>query len=369
MLPNAGLITDIAHHALEATIYLQPTDVGLSIDELVTVCLAVQTDLFDKEVRTGIDTAYRAGNMEQCKRGLRLKARYDLGDDYLWEREPEYRNFAAIDHVFDSIRLRARQEGRDDVGVLAETILATGEGQGLTRHDLHVAIEWLRVMKTVQIAPDGLVTFCRGSIHTQPRAYGGERRAARQKIPRKPTFVATYAAVKDTLARRTDGRPPAAEPLQAFGLLIGKLGHPSLATWWTQAVAELKASSVLPAAHGVLSWALCEAALIITLDAAERGGLSTGFTGERRRWAADRLVAAKVVDDRLLPVPVAEAALRLNGIRQRIHVGRILDDPGKYSHSDTRPEEVREAIATVDKTVRAVLDWIERHPQVAGRTG
>ena len=60
--------------------------------------------------------------------------------------------------------------------------------------------------------------------------------------------------------------------------------------------------------------------------------------------------------------PVAPgSALSGNQQRQRIHAGRMLSDyPG--GPPDVRPDEARDAKATAEQVVRAILDWLQRNP-------
>jgi hypothetical protein len=52
----------------------------------------------------------------------------------------------------------------------------------------------------------------------------------------------------------------------------------------------------------------------------------------------------------------------VNTIRQRIHAGRLMAEIPVGPIPDTRPEEAREAIETLDAILRRILDWIGAHP-------
>jgi len=67
--------------------------------------------------------------------------------------------------------------------------------------------------------------------------------------------------------------------------------------------------------------------------------------------------------DAIFDQKTREKAERLNLIRQRIHVGRLMANLGPIP--DTQPEEATEAIETMKIILRAILDWLEHHPTPA----
>lgn len=72
--------------------------------------------------------------------------------------------------------------------------------------------------------------------------------------------------------------------------------------------------------------------------------------------------AAAGKDDRIFDSKVEDRAERLNQIRNRIHVGKLLAEVGPAPIPDTRPEEAAEAIETCRIVIRSVLDWLGKHP-------
>jgi hypothetical protein len=65
---------------------------------------------------------------------------------------------------------------------------------------------------------------------------------------------------------------------------------------------------------------------------------------------------------------VRDRAARLNGMRNRIHVGRLMAEQPTGPIPDARPEEAREAKETLDTILRSILDWLEKHPAPATTT-
>jgi hypothetical protein len=173
--------------------------------------------------------------------------------------------------------------------------------------------------------------------------------------------------VKDVIARRADGRPRHAEPLDAFADELERLGYRPFRLWWTQTVSELKLSnpSSTPVAVTVLAAALVEGALTFIVKRARANGQfqSKDYERDPRSWKLDDLVAsaasggpAAIID--LQTKARAETLIRT---RQRIHAGRMLSDY-PAGPPDLRPDEAREARGAAEQVVRAVLDWLQRNP-------
>ena len=68
---------------------------------------------------------------------------------------------------------------------------------------------------------------------------------------------------------------------------------------------------------------------------------------------------AKSGQDPIFNDDLGRRAARLNDIRQRIHAGRFWPERPD-SGFDLRPEEARESKETLDRILRASLDWLGR---------
>lgn len=90
---------------------------------------------------------------------------------------------------------------------------------------------------------------------------------------------------------------------------------------------------------------------------------SKDFDREPRTWKIDDLVSSAATGSTtaILDLQTKNRAETLIRNRQRIHAGRMLSEfPG--GPPDIRPDEARDAKATADQVVRAVLDWLQRFP-------
>jgi hypothetical protein len=183
----------------------------------------------------------------------------------------------------------------------------------------------------------------------------------------KPDRARAYPFVKDVIARRADGRPRHAEPLDAFADELERLGYGPFRLWWTQTVSELKLSnpSSTPVAAAVLAAALVEGALTFIVKHARANGQfqSKDYEKDPRGWKIEDLVASAASGGptAVLDLQTKARAETLIRTRQRIHAGRMLSEyPG--GPPDLRPDEARDAKGAVEQVVRAVLDWLQRNP-------
>jgi hypothetical protein len=177
-----------------------------------------------------------------------------------------------------------------------------------------------------------------------------------------------YPVVKDIIERRTDGRAPHAEPLDAFGERLESLGYRHFKLWWSQLVSQLRQSDpeTVPVAVLVLAAALVEGALMFV---AQRGrALNVGIFGSSTfekekpfQWKIDDLIngAAAGGTNAILDNSDRHRADSLAKARQRIHAGRMLVE-FPQGVPDLRPEEAREAKAVAELVVRRILDWLEK---------
>jgi hypothetical protein len=175
--------------------------------------------------------------------------------------------------------------------------------------------------------------------------------------------------VKDVVDRRSDGRPKHAEPLDAFVEELDKLGYGKFRLWWNQTVAELRQTdpNSAPVSASVLAAALVEGSLTFVVKHARDKGLgvlqSKDFARDARTWKIDDLVSSAATGggSAILDHQTRNRAETLIRSRQRIHAGRMISEfPG--GPPDIRPEEARDAKATAEQVVRAILDWLQRFP-------
>jgi hypothetical protein len=198
-----------------------------------------------------------------------------------------------VDLVFDELNLRLRSEGEARAEIERSVLVERAVAKRIQRHNIEVAITWL-VMAKQLVEKDNMLRFAhRGATVRQlPSATRGIHRHRDSK----PHKARAYPLVKDVIARRVDGRPQHAEPLDAFAEELEKLGYRQFRMWWMQTVSELRQSnpSSTPVAVAVLAAALVEGALTFIVKHARANGQfqSRDYEREPRTWKIDDLVAS-----------------------------------------------------------------------------
>lgn len=344
--------------ALECSVLVDPLDPGLSFQELGEI--GKRAGYQDGEINDAIPqitTAYFGV-------ARLLPSPQDTASwVFFFPEEPEYRNFAAFDFVVTELNSLTRSEGSAraliERGVLVERAVA----KDIPRNDIQAAITW-QVMSKQLAEKGGILRFANsGGVRGLP----SEQLKAHLRPHRKPQRERAYSIVKDVIERRTDGRPKHAEPLDAFTDELDKLGYRPFRLWWMRTVAELRHTdpNSAPVSSSVLAAALVEGALTFIVNHARKRGLfqSRDYEKDPRNWKIDDLVASAASGgpSAVLDQQVKARAETLIRSRQRIHAGRMLSEyPG--GPPDIRPDEARDARATAEQVVRAILDWLQKNP-------
>ncbi|HVW26405.1 MAG TPA: hypothetical protein VHC69_13640 [Polyangiaceae bacterium] len=316
-----------------------------------------------------IHDAVRAGNYRDFEgRGGRLRLTSDGAphlSDFMFPVEPDPRNWQAFEFIQVHLTELARRVGQAKARVDRSVLVAHGEAEGHHRRDLEVAIILLQLAGRLDVQ-DGGLGYTRGSERyalpsVQVKEADGDRAFGVQE---RKWLVKVMPLIPDVLSRRTDGRPAAIEPLDAFAEMLRMLGHDRFAIWWKQTVAELRLADParMPTTVTVLSAALAEASLALVVQTAQDTGrsMTKNLPEPPRQWKFEQLAkAAKTGSEPILDEPLFQRCVNLNDIRQRIHAGRLLERQATGPHPDTRPEEAREAKATLDALLRRVIDWVD----------
>jgi hypothetical protein len=344
--------------ALECSVLVEPLDPGLTFGELCEV--AKRVGYQDGEINDAM-LHTEADNSRNGK--LIPSSRERMSWIFLSPEEPEYRNFQAFDFVFAELNALTRSAGAAKALVERRVLVERAMAKGFSRHDIEVATTWL-VLSNQLTETDGILRFTsRQGVHGSP---SDQLKAHRVKL-RRPQRERAYPIVKDVVERPGDGRPPRAEPLDAFADELDKLGYRQFRLWWTQTVAELRVTdpSAGPVSASVLAAALVEGALTFIVKHARKSGHfhSTDYDREPQSWKIENLVrsAASGGPSAILDQQIKGRAETLIRSRQRIHAGRMLSDyPG--GPPDIRPDEARDAKGTAEQVVRAILDWLQKNP-------
>lgn len=355
-------VAKLIQGALECSLVLAPREPGLTYQELVEV--GRRCGLKDGEMN---DVLYRATNYAAgSKRLLPDKGTLEI---FSFREEPELRNFDALDFVLSEMNDQIAEAGGKTARLDRDVLVERGASHGLPRKDVDAAITVL-VWADIWVEKDGVLSSRHGNAYkalpTEQRNQPGVHRQVYQRESR----AQAYAIVQDVIARRTEGRPAHAEPLDAFAEQLDSLGYSKYRLWWTQTVRELRQLQPEGAAVAtcVLAAALVEGCLTFVVRHARDQDLAvfrrSDFERDPKSWKIDDLVASAASggDGAILNAQARARADRLVRTRQRIHAGRMLTD-FPAGPPDLRPEEARDAKATADLVVRAVLEWLYRFPQ------
>ena len=283
-------------------------------------------------------------------------------------RKPELRNFEVLDFILSEMNAEMAETGGKFARLDRNVLVERAAGRQLARHAVEGAITLLVWMGN-WIEEDRVVRSKYGNPHkplpTEQRREPNAHRQTRAFPDRK----AALPLVQDTIDRRSDGRPVSPEPLNAFAEKLESLGYGKFRLWWTQMVRELDGLQPerSPVATCVLAAALVEGCLTFVVSHARKQGLSVFQSGDfgkpPQSWKINDLAASAASggESAILKSSARARADQLILTRQRIHAGRMLADY-PAGPPDLRPEEARDAKATAEMVVRAVLDWLHRFP-------
>lgn len=352
---------------IEASIYIAPTEPGLTINELSEI--GKRLGLREGEIGDALPHV-APQHFGQRNRRLMLPDHMCqmLGQLALAE-DPDLRVPGAFDFVVAQLNELVRDVGSQRASLHRSIMVERSQTQSISRHHVEVAIA-LMVLSGQLIEKDRVLTF--------PPGQRGERQLPSTGIsppgmPRhnisKIDRTRAMQHVKDVIDRRADGRPKSIEPLDAFIEQLEKLQYGHFRLWWSQTVAELRRADpgTSPLSTLVLAAALVEGALTFVVKHAQECGVgtlgSTDFTKDPKTWKIDELVnsAARGGETAILDLQTKNRADGLIRSRNRIHAGRMVSAFPK-GLPDLRPEEAREATAVAEQVVRRVLDWLEKYP-------
>jgi hypothetical protein len=285
-------------------------------------------------------------------------------------QEPDYRNPQAFDFIFAQLRASARAYGARNARLERSVIVERAKADHLPGLDTEAAIA-IMILAGVLQEQDSVLSFVHGRENYAAPSTQLEH-APRIATQRHDARARAYPIVKDIIARRSDGRPKSAEPLDAFADELDKLGYGVFRLWWTQIVAEFRQASTQtsPVTATVLAATLVEGALAFVVKHAQALGLgvmgSKTFDESPSRWSIADLVSSASAgrEAAILDGPLRQRADMLIRSRQRIHAGRMLSD-FPDGPPDLRPEEARDAHTTAEQVVRRIIDWLQKYPPSA----
>jgi hypothetical protein len=280
---------------------------------------------------------------------------------------PDFRPFRELDFICETFYEHMRDVGIAKAKLSRDVVIERGLADGLERLSLESAVAILVGAGHLGSEEDGRLALRLGG----KRVPSEERKTwTHGQIPEESIRRDLFPVVRDIVARRTDGRPQAAEPLDAFTELLEPLGHGQFRLWWRQTVDELRRSDDTQnsVAVCVFAAAAVEGALTFVVKHGRSLGLglfgSDDFDRPPANWKIDDLVKSAAFSGGKDAIFDQALKVRVDGLiltRQRIHAGRMLKDyPSGVP--DLRPDDARDARRTAEVAVRRIIDWIQAHP-------
>jgi hypothetical protein len=357
-------VIQLLRSALEASVYVAPTDHGLTLSELCEV--GKRAGLKQGEIDDALPQVLTLGFGRSNERHDLPVHYWSLAASFSFREDPELRNVEAFDFVVSQLNELAREQGAGKARIDRSTMVNRAFMHGIERKDVELAITLLVFAKQL-IQEDGILRLApsQGGARQLPSEEPAGVRHTTSKAQRQRLMP----YVKDVIDRRTDGRPQSAEPFEAFAEQLEGLGYGHFRLWWSQTVNELGRAEPVssPLSALVLAAALVEGALTFVVKHARASSLgsfgSTDYDGPPTQWRIEGLVtsAARGGDAAVLSPQAKIKADWLVRARQRIHAGRMLVEfPNGVP--DLRPEEAREANVAAQLVVRNILDWLDKHP-------
>jgi hypothetical protein len=358
-------IVSLLNAALECSIFLSPTDIGLSYDELLE--LGRRAAYQEGEIG---DAARQVGEYSQRYKRIIPNETTRAQWVFLFKEEPDLRNMAAFDFIIAELNDRVKAVGAANAQVERSVVVERAITVGIPRNDIEAAITY-QILSEQLAEKNGVVRFYH--VSGVRRLPSDQMREMRAPLMQRPARSRAHPLVKDLIERRTDGRASLVEPLDAFAEHLDELGYGRFRLWWTQTVAELRHCDpqLSPTSVTVLAGALVEGALTFVVKHARRLDLSffrsPDFERPPRSWKIDDLVASASSggDTAILNPQTKNRAETLIRNRQRVHAGRMLSEFPTGGIPDIRPEEARDAKVTADQVIRCVLDWLQKFPAIS----
>src|SRR5216683_6000438 len=139
--------------ALECSVFLDPTDPGLSYEEILEIGRRVGW----QPGEIGDALQYTTTQFFGSKR--MLPDRNTLASwVFLSHEDPEYRNFDAFDFVVSELNARARADGAANARLERSLVVERAIAKGIPQRDIEVAITY-QVMVNMLTEKDGVLGF------------------------------------------------------------------------------------------------------------------------------------------------------------------------------------------------------------------
>jgi len=349
--------------ALEASVFKMPLAPGLSEDEIIHVLTRIDFKL--GEIKDAIAMLWNEQRIQRLNNDLWHinVAEYAF---FLMMSGRKYENYpanpVAVDFPVKYLRELQREVGRNNAKVQRNVLVAEGMRLKMSENDLEVAITLLSYCRVLNIEND-LVSLPDGKDWAP--LYSEYLGNSHPFFPR-PVFDKVLPIVADVIDRRTDGRRPSSDSLEAFSSILKGLGFANFSVWWLSTYHEYLSNNPLnsPKSSLVLAAALCEGMLSLVAELARSKDLSMakGLDDDPKNWKLAKLVEAACSGQHpIISNPNLRAGLLdLNRNRQSIHVGALIGQYGKTSLvPDVWNEDARLAKENAHLLARSILDWAD----------
>jgi hypothetical protein len=139
--------------ALECSVYFSPRDPGLTFPELTEI--AKRAGYLDGEIADALPHVGVAFFGRQRVMPLEQDM---LQWAFFFPEDPDYKDYAALDLVFEELNLLLRTEGEARAQIERSVLVERAVANGIPRQNMEVAITWL-VMAKQLAEKDNIVRF------------------------------------------------------------------------------------------------------------------------------------------------------------------------------------------------------------------
>jgi hypothetical protein len=230
-------VEQLLQAAIEASVYVTPTDPGLTAAELYEV--GKRLGLKEGEIGDALPQVAMQYFGGRDRRLILPEALWHMPGFLIFTEDPDLRDVAAFDFVVAQLNELVREVGTRRARLDRSIMLDRAQARSILRHDVEVAIA-LMVLSGQLAEEDGAIRFkaAQSGERPLPSASRDQPGAGRHRHP-KTARTLVMPHVRDVIERRMDVRPMSAEPLGAFAEQLEKLGYGHFRLWWNQTVAEL----------------------------------------------------------------------------------------------------------------------------------
>ena len=180
--------------ALECSIYVSPRDPGLTYQELAEI--AKRAGYLEGEIN---DALHHAGDAFFGRPRVMLSEQDMVQWVFFFPEDPDYKDYAALDLVYEELNLRLSSEGEARAQIERSVLVERAAAKSVPRQNMEVAITW-PVMAKQLAEKDNIVRFAhRGSNvrqlpsvtrgmhrHKEFQAKSSARLSARERHYRAP---------------------------------------------------------------------------------------------------------------------------------------------------------------------------------------